>query len=169
MQNLPTEEQLNLMLTQFKKNVNEMYDILENNPNVSLKTIEIIVIDDENDERTELVRSEATHEKGEFVRRDYYRMYITYLNARTYNVFYFEKDERTKTTTRFEVLCFNDNDRIVNTRQLQSELFRWMFLYPDFQQNNMSLFNDLIVKLWCVRENTLNYEHAPSGFEQSIR
>ena len=165
----PTEEQLNLMLTQFKTNVNDMYDRLETNPNVSLKSIEVIVVNTEDEERTELVHSDTHHENGEFVRRDRYRMYITSYNALQYNIFHFQDNERRTTITRFDTLNVNDNDRIVDAVELQSELFRWMFLYPDFEQNNMSLFDKLIVKLWCVRGNTLNYEHALSGFEQSIR
>jgi hypothetical protein len=164
----PTEEQLNDMFTQFKTNVNDMYQRLENNPNVSLKSIEVIVVNNEDEERTELVHSESRHENGEFVRRDRYRMYITSYNAQQYDIFHFQDNERTATITRFDTLDVNDNDRIVDAVELQRQITTWMYLYPNFILNNKNLFNEFYEKLLCVRENTLSFNYALDYYEQSL-
>jgi hypothetical protein len=164
----PTEEQLNIIFTEYRTSVNDMFQRLETTPNVSLKSIEVIVVNTEDEERTELVHSETHHENGEYVRRDRYRMYMTSYNAQQYNIFHFQDNERRATITRFDTLDVNDNDRIVYAIELQRQINTWMYLYPNFIVNKGNFFNELYEKLLCVRENTISFNYALDGYEQGL-
>jgi len=155
-----TEEQLCVMFNEVCQNIEDMYERLETNPNELLRSTHLVRINDENEERTEFVRSDMERDDILFVRRELYRTYITKETAQELWVYFFKDDENEVTLTNYERLYVNDANQINDTETMFNQIRRYIYRFPNFYNNQRQIFDTLSRKLLLIHYNTLDYDKA---------
>lgn len=155
-----TEEQISNLFNDVQQSIEEMYDRLDTNPNTLLRSMHLIRVNNENEERTEFVRSEVERDDTEFVRRDFYRTYITQQTAEDNWVYFFRDDENEVTLNIFSNLYVNDANQIFDTEQLLRQIGRYIFSFPILYNNNREIYYNMNRKMLLIHYNTLNYDRA---------
>jgi len=155
-----TDEQLTNMFIEVQQSIEDMFDRLETNPNTQIRSMHLIRVNNENEERTEFVRSEVERDDTEFVRRDFYRTYITQQTAEDNWVYFFRDDENEVTLNIFSNLYVNDANQIFDTEQLLRQIGIYIFRFPFFYNNNRQIYDNINRKMLLIHYNTLDYDKA---------
>jgi len=154
------EQEFIQILNDFNRSITQMYQKLLSVPTQLVKTIQITVVDDVNDERTQLIFTNYTTEDNSICKNQLFHMFLTRDNARDYEIYEFQMNESSvliKQTTQIYANSVSDIKIAIVIYERLNYLFS---RFPHIYTHNEQLVNTMISRLLCVDNNTPDYNKA---------
>lgn len=163
------ESQISTIYNTVRDRVNEMYHRLETQPNMMMRVINIIIVSDMSQERTEQIDSNMVQEQDGIVRRVLYRMYITRDTAKEHFRYDVLDTDREVTFTRFVDIQVNNSNEIREVSAMFDQVRTVMHQLLNFYMNNQNAIYETSYKIFLIEHNTINYQRAYNEFVQETR
>lgn len=163
------ESQISTIYNTVRNRVDEMYHRLETTPNMIMRVINIIIVSDISQERTEQIESSMVQEQDGIVRRVLYRMYITRDTASEHFRYDVLDTDTEVTFTRFVDIQVNSRNEIREVSAMFDQVRTVMHQLLNFYMNNQNAIYDTSYKIFLIEHNTINYQRAYNEFVQETR
>jgi hypothetical protein len=154
------ENDMNILFQNTRNRIDTMYHRLNTMPNLEIKVFHLVVVDDENEEITEFIRSETYLEDDGYVIRKFYRMFVTTYNSLHQTIYCFMPNQREAVIKNFAPIQVNSQQDIRDVNESINQLYQHTRIYPDFYTNIRPIYNTMALNMFLIQYNTLSNETA---------